>query len=232
MPSDRSREFFAGFRSTSLRIATTTQLRRIHALDDALLALDRHATSKITSLEDLESVVSLGFRGEALPSVASVSRMSMTSRIADDDTGWQIEADGGALSAPAPAAHPVGTTVEVHELFYNTPARRRFLRTERTELGHIEQLVRRLALSRYDVGFELRQRSAESSGLLEQPVGLRKRFLVEGGGEQMVGRLGAQRSAGGGRLPLHLPRGNAAHRGPAGAGQGRPGHPGRGGRRG
>ena len=113
------------------------------ARDELSLALSRHATSKITSLEDLESVVSLGFRGEALPSVASVSRMSMTSRATDADTGWRVEADGGALTTPAPAAHPVGTTVEVHELFYNTPARRRFLRTERTEFGHIEKWLRR-----------------------------------------------------------------------------------------
>ena len=125
------------------------------ARGELALALSRHATSKITSLEDLESVVSLGFRGEALPSVASVSRMSMTSRTADADTGWRVDADGGALSAPAPAAHPVGTTVEVHELFYNTPARRRFLRTERTEFGHIEKWLRRLALARPDVGFTL-----------------------------------------------------------------------------
>ncbi|MDJ0916246.1 MAG: DNA mismatch repair endonuclease MutL [Woeseiaceae bacterium] len=125
------------------------------AKDELPLALSRHATSKITSLEDLESVVSLGFRGEALPSVASVSRMSMTSRTADSDSGWRVEADGGALSAPAPAAHPVGTNVEVHELFYNTPARRRFLRTERTEFGHIEKWLRRLALARPDVGFTL-----------------------------------------------------------------------------
>ena len=123
--------------------------------DELTLALSRHATSKITSLADLEAVVSLGFRGEALPSVASVSRMSMTSRTADDDTGWQVEVDDGALSAPAPAAHPVGTTVEVHELFYNTPARRRFLRTERTEFGHIEKWLRKLALARPDVGFTL-----------------------------------------------------------------------------
>ena len=123
--------------------------------DELSLALSRHATSKITTLDDLESVVSLGFRGEALPSVASVSRMSMTSRTADDDSGWQIEADGGALTTPAPAAHPVGTTVEVHELFYNTPARRRFLRTERTEFSHIEKWLRRLALARPDVGFTL-----------------------------------------------------------------------------
>ncbi len=117
------------------------------------LSLSRHATSKISSLDDLEAVASLGFRGEALPSIASVARLILSSRTADDDSAWQVEADGGEISAPRPAAHPVGTTVEVHDLFYNTPARRRFLRTERTEFGHIEKWVRRLALSRPDVEF-------------------------------------------------------------------------------
>lgn len=119
------------------------------------LALSRHATSKILSLEDLEAVVSLGFRGEALPSIASVSRMSLTSRAAGADTGWQIEAAGGELTEAQPAAHAQGTTVEVADLFYNTPARRRFLRTERTEFLHIERWLRRLALSRPAVAFAL-----------------------------------------------------------------------------
>ena len=119
------------------------------------LALSRHATSKISSLEDLEAVVSLGFRGEALPSIASVARLLLSSRTAADDTAWQVEADGGEISSPRPAAHARGTTVEVHDLFYNTPARRRFLRTERTEFGHIEKWLRRLALSRPGVAFTL-----------------------------------------------------------------------------
>ncbi|MDJ0750294.1 MAG: DNA mismatch repair endonuclease MutL [Woeseiaceae bacterium] len=119
------------------------------------LALSRHATSKISSLEDLEAVASLGFRGEALPSIASVSRLTLCSRSADGDSAWQVEADGGQTSGPSPAAHPHGTTVEVHDLFYNTPARRRFLRTERTEFGHIEKWVRRLALSRPEIAFTL-----------------------------------------------------------------------------
>ena len=117
------------------------------------LALSRHATSKIESLEDLEAVVSLGFRGEALPSIASVSRLTMCSRSAAVDTAWQLEAEGGEIGVPRPAAHPVGTTVEVHDLFYNTPARRRFLRTERTEFGHIDKWLKRLALSRPEVAF-------------------------------------------------------------------------------
>jgi DNA mismatch repair protein MutL len=123
--------------------------------DELELALARHATSKITSLDDLEAVVSLGFRGEALPSIASVSRLVLASRASGADTAWQVEADGGTISSPRPAPQPQGTSVEVHDLFYNTPARRRFLRTERTEFGHIEKWLRRLALSRPSVGFTL-----------------------------------------------------------------------------
>ncbi len=123
--------------------------------EELSLALSRHATSKIASLEDLEAVVSLGFRGEALPSIASVARLVLISRSAAADTAWQVEADGGEISGPRPAAHGRGTTVEVNDLFYNTPARRRFLRTERTEFGHIEKWLRRLALSRPAVGFTL-----------------------------------------------------------------------------
>lgn len=119
------------------------------------LALSRHATSKISSLDDLEAVASLGFRGEALPSIASVARLTLCSRTAEGDSAWEIEADGGEIGPPKPAAHPQGTTVEVHDLFYNTPARRRFLRTERTEFGHIEKWVRRLALSRPETAFTL-----------------------------------------------------------------------------
>ena len=123
--------------------------------DELALSLARHATSKITSLEDLEAVASLGFRGEALPSIASVSRFSLRSRAREAGEGWQVDADGGSISEPRPVAHPEGTTVEAHDLFYNTPARRRFLRTERTEFGHIEKWLKRLALSRPEVGFSL-----------------------------------------------------------------------------
>ena len=120
--------------------------------DDLALALSRHATSKIATLEDLEQVSSLGFRGEALPSIASVSRFTMTSRCATVEQAWRIDGDGDV----APAAHPQGTTIEVRDLFFNTPARRKFLRTEKTEFGHIEEMVRRIALSRFDVEINLR----------------------------------------------------------------------------
>ncbi|MEN8179726.1 MAG: DNA mismatch repair endonuclease MutL [Pseudomonadota bacterium] len=120
------------------------------------LALCRHATSKVTSLEDLESIHSMGFRGEALPSISSVSRLSLISRAADDEAGYEISGDGGAeFTSLRPAAHPIGASVTVRDLFYNTPARRKFLRTEKTEFRHIEMLINRLALSRFDVGFTL-----------------------------------------------------------------------------
>ena len=121
--------------------------------EEIALALSRHATSKISSLEDLESVASLGFRGEALPSIASVARLTLTS--GQQSLAWQVEADNGEVSDPAPAAHPQGTTVEVHDLFYNTPARRKFLRTERTEFNHVDKWLRRLALARPDVEFTI-----------------------------------------------------------------------------
>jgi DNA mismatch repair protein MutL len=125
------------------------------AADELVLALARHATSKIGRIEDLEAVRTLGFRGEALPSIASVSRMRMVSRPADAAVAAAVSAADGELSAPAPQPHPPGTTVEVRDLFFNVPARRKFLRAERTELGQVERLVERLALSRFDVGFRL-----------------------------------------------------------------------------
>lgn len=125
------------------------------AADELLLALARHATSKIGSIDDLEAVRTLGFRGEALPSIASVSRMRMISRPRAAETAHMVAAVDGALTGPVPHPHPPGTTVEVRDLFFNVPARRKFLRSERTELAQIERLVERLALSRFDVGFRL-----------------------------------------------------------------------------
>jgi DNA mismatch repair protein MutL len=123
--------------------------------EELLLALTRHATSKIGSIDDLESVRTLGFRGEALPSIASVSRMKMISRPRAAATAQMVSAVDGDITGPAPHPHPPGTTVEVRDLFFNVPARRKFLRAERTELAQIERLVERLALSRFDVGFRL-----------------------------------------------------------------------------
>jgi len=119
------------------------------------LALARHATSKIASLDDLEHVSTLGFRGEALPSIASVSRLSLVSLSGRGTHAWGIEARDGEVSAPAPASHSLGTTVEVRDLFFNVPARRKFLRTENTEYQHIVRMLERLALSRFDVAFTL-----------------------------------------------------------------------------
>jgi DNA mismatch repair protein MutL len=126
--------------------------------DDLPLALARHATSKIASLEDLEAVASLGFRGEALASIGSVSRLRLTSNAGEDSTeGSSAFCEGRDMEVQIkPAAHPRGTTVEVRDLFFNTPARRKFLRTEKTEFNHLEEVIKRLALSRYDVGFSLR----------------------------------------------------------------------------
>jgi len=124
--------------------------------DDLLLALSSHATSKIASLADLERIASLGFRGEALPSIASVSRLTLISRATGQDSGWKLLGSREPSHHPIPIAHPVGTTVEVRDLFFNTPARRKFLRGERTEFGHLEDVVKRIALSRFDVEIKLR----------------------------------------------------------------------------
>ncbi|HEY4292831.1 DNA mismatch repair endonuclease MutL [Luteibacter sp.] len=123
--------------------------------DELALAVASHATSKIGSFDDLERVSSMGFRGEALASVSSVARFSLTSRQAGDDSAWRIEVDGGRMQDVHPAQHPQGTTIEVRDLFYNVPARRKFLRAERTEFAHIDDLLKSLALAREGVDIRL-----------------------------------------------------------------------------
>jgi DNA mismatch repair protein MutL len=154
-------------------------LRLIRIRDDGIgmrqeelpLALSRHATSKIASLDDLERVASMGFRGEALPSISSVARLSLTSRTQGSDYAWRILADGTENAyATQPASHPFGTCVEVRDLFYNTPARRKFLRSEKTEFSHIETLIKRMALSRFETGFALRHNQREVLSLAPATV--------------------------------------------------------------
>jgi DNA mismatch repair protein MutL len=125
--------------------------------EDLPLALSRHATSKISILDDLEAVATLGFRGEALASISSVARLKLTSNDGSEESGWSVEAEGrDMLATVTPAGHPRGTSVEVRDLFFNTPARRKFLRTEKTEYGRIEDVIKRLALSRFELGFSLK----------------------------------------------------------------------------
>ncbi|WP_414828781.1 DNA mismatch repair endonuclease MutL [Alteromonas sp. H39] len=121
------------------------------------LALSRHATSKISTLEDLERILSLGFRGEALASISSVSRLTLSSKPAEQQQAWQAHCEGRDMAVKLnPVAHPDGTTIDVADLFYNTPARRKFLRTEKTEFQHIDDVIRRIALSHPEVTFVLR----------------------------------------------------------------------------
>jgi DNA mismatch repair protein MutL len=150
--------------------------------DEVALALQRHATSKIASMDDLESVVTLGFRGEAMPSIASVSRLRLLTRTARAGNAVEIQADGASRSSLRPAAHVVGTTVEVRDLFFNVPARRKFVRSDATEAGHIARLVERLALSRPDIGFRLRHGERvmldAPAGDPAQPLEARVRAIV------------------------------------------------------
>ncbi|MDF2691107.1 MAG: mismatch repair protein MutL [Gammaproteobacteria bacterium] len=124
--------------------------------DDLILAFSRHATSKVYHLDELESLGTLGFRGEALASISSVSRASLASRQAGSEHGWQVMVEGRDQSVEVmPSAHPIGTTVHIQDLFFNTPARRKFLKSESTEFSHIDEVVKRVALSHFDVGFSL-----------------------------------------------------------------------------
>jgi DNA mismatch repair protein MutL len=160
--------FDAGARRIEIEIERAG-LRLIRVRDDGCgldgadlaLAVERHATSKIATLDDLEGIASFGFRGEALPSIGSVARLRLVSRSRDQEQGHEMSVEGGVRSAVAPAAHPVGTSIEVRDLFYNVPARRRFVRSESTEFGHILRQVERLALSEPGVAFRLRHNGRE-----------------------------------------------------------------------
>jgi DNA mismatch repair protein MutL len=148
------------------------------AREELPLALARHATSKIAELDDLERVASFGFRGEALAAIASVSQLRIVSRRAADRHAWQIEAAGGRVASPAPAAGAAGTTVEMRDLYFNTPARRKFLRTAATENGHCEEALRRAALARPDVEFSLRHDARANWSLPAQDAAARVRAVI------------------------------------------------------
>ena len=153
----------------------------IHA-DDLQLAVCPHATSKIDAADDLEGVATLGFRGEALASIASVAKLSISTRTAVAENGSRIDVDDASEAHVGPAAHPLGTTVDVSDLFYNTPARRKFLKSERTELAHLSDIVTRLALARLDVEFEMRNGSAVQHLAPSEADGLRRVAQLLGAG--------------------------------------------------
>ena len=136
--------------------------------DDLTLAIARHATSKLPRDNDLSNIATLGFRGEALPSIAAVSRLEISSRQAGGENAWMLSVEGGVAGAPVPAARSSGTTVSVRDLFFATPARLKFLKTERTELGHINDILSRLAMARPDIGFALLDNGRE---VLRAPAG-------------------------------------------------------------
>ena len=166
----------AGARDISVQLASGgTKLLKVSddgdgiGKDDLPLALARHATSKIATLEDLECIASLGFRGEALASIAAVSDLTLTSRRRDAKHAWSISAEGGTVSDPRPAAHDPGTSVEVHELYFNTPARRKFLKSEATEYAHCDEVFKRIALARPDVAFRLQHNGRAQWHVKVQP---------------------------------------------------------------
>ncbi len=155
--------------------------RGIHK-EDLPLALSRHATSKISTLEELECIQSLGFRGEALASIASVSRLVLTSRQANETLAWQIKAEGRTAEIEFnPVSHPMGSTIEVRDLFFNTPARRKFLRSEKTEYSHCEELINRIALASFHVAFVLKH---NQKTILQLPPA-----ISQAEQEQRVGKL-------------------------------------------
>ena len=166
----------AGARDISVQLASGgTKLLKVsddgHGIgkDDLPLALARHATSKIATLEDLEHIASLGFRGEALASIAAVSNLTLTSRRRDAKHAWSIAAEGGTVSDPKPAAYDPGTSVEVHDLYFNTPARRKFLKSEATEYAHCDEVFKRIALARPDVAFRLQHNGRAQWHVKAQP---------------------------------------------------------------
>lgn len=162
------------------------------------LAVQRHATSKIASADDLAAIGTLGFRGEALPSIGSVARLRIATRTAGAGHGVEIRVEHGEAGAPAPVAQPQGTLVEVRDLFHNVPARRKFLRAESTELGHIARLVERFALARFDVAFRLRHggRVLLDAPLADTPALQRARIAAIMGEEFIAGALPVERRAG------------------------------------
>lgn len=156
--------------------------------EDLPLAVSRHATSKIKELDDLEAVGSLGFRGEALASIASVSRLALKSAVPESTEGWQVETEGIDMAPQlSPVAHNQGTSVDVVDLFFNTPARRKFLKTEKTEFGRIDEVVRRLSLSHLDIGFRLEHngRNIHSMNSCSSPAEQARRVAAVCGGAFM-----------------------------------------------
>jgi len=168
------------------------------AQDDLAMALTRHATSKISTLDDLEAVASLGFRGEALASIASVSRTQLTSRHRNERHAWRIASEGSFIRPPEPAALDDGTIVEVHDLYFNTPARRKFLKTENTEFAHCEEAFRRIALSRPDVAFLLQHNGRALTRLQTSTPG--KRFAEVLGDDFAAEAISLDEDAGSMRL--------------------------------
>jgi DNA mismatch repair protein MutL len=150
------------------------------AKDELALALMRHATSKIDSLEALQQVNSMGFRGEALASMAAVAQLTLTSRTANDEHGWEVTSIDGHLSAPLPARHGVGTSIELRELYFNTPARRKFLKSEATEFGYCEEAFKRIALSRPEVQFSLQHNGRTVWQLPADPTHLQRIAAILG----------------------------------------------------